>query len=236
MSTSNNKRTILIILIPVILIIIGIVAAAFLLLRATDTIKEEVNETMSVINHEGTDSTATDKDDADYATAVKAIKSGSSTAPSPASLSTTAKPKLAEFQDWFINGAMKNGAPDGVKKISDISEISGSWKAFLFLDPRNEHDNKAHAFETVTISGTNKKIEFKFKSYYIYFFNDNETINEEDFDPYTFNGRWYHGELCATGPGSFIITDFWEQDGKQYAIGTFNYPDGIVANMALMRP
>lgn len=235
----NNKRVILIILIPVILIIIGIVAGAFLLLKAANTVKEEMNETMSAIsNAEENDSTKNDADDADYAEAAKASESGSSTATASwsASFSTRKKPTMEDFKDWFVNGAMKTGMPGGVKPMANLSQITGSWKVFFFIDQRNEHDNKGYSYATMTFSGSDENIKMELKRYYTYLINYKETINDEEGGPERFSGKWRNNELIASGDGSFILEGFWEQDGKQYAVGTFNYQDGVTAAMALVRP
>ena len=44
------------------------------------------------------------------------------------------------------------------------------------------------------------------------------------------------GGLWASGAGTIRLTQFYEQSGKQYAIGTMDTPDGIPALVALVRP
>ncbi len=258
-SKPKNKALItIIILIPIILLLAALVGGAIFLFSASKTIKDEMSDTMEVVNHEteanqenengqqdtiairenvSDESKAEEADGAEDATDVFADNTTSETAASSAkSLSTRTKPSLAEFQTWFINGAMRRGKPSGVKILSDISEISGSWKAFLFLDPSNKYDCKAHTLGTITIDGTNEKVKLYLKRYSTRFFSDNETLNEANEAPDAFSARWSAGKLNASGVGSMTITDFWEQDGKQYAIGTFSAQDGIPASLAMVRP
>lgn len=258
-STPKNKALItIIILIPIILLLVALVVGAFFLFNASKTIKEEMANTMEIVNHETeankeneeiqTDTIAVMEDisgenEADEtletvgaADIVAESATSGAAVPNARSMSTRVKPTLADFQGWFINGAMKRGKPAGVKTLSDISEISGSWKAFLFLDPSNKYDCKAHTLGTITIEGTNEKPKIYLKRYSTRFFSDNETLNEERDAPDAFTGRWSAGKLNASGVGSFTITGFWEQDGKQYAIGTFSAQDGIPASMGLVRP
>ena len=51
-----------------------------------------------------------------------------------------------------------------------------------------------------------------------------------------FLGKWENGGLWASGAGTIRLTQFYEQSGKQYAIGTMDTPDGIPALVALVRP
>lgn len=255
-SKPRNKALItIIILIPIILLLAAVVGGAVFLFSASKTIKEEMGSTMDVITHEAVVSqdieespkdtisvgeAIPEEDEAeevsDATDGVAAENTMEATVPSVTSLSTKAKPKAADFQGWFVNGAMKAGKPNGVKTLSSLSDISGSWKAFLFLDPTNRNGEKAQTFGTVTFGGTNERIKVYLKRYYTHFFNDNENMDESSEAPDFFSARWKAGQLIASGVGSFVITDFWEQDGKQYAIGTFSTQDGITASMGLVRP
>ncbi len=250
----NKGKIIIILLIPLLLALIGIGVGAFFMFKAANTIKEEVNNTVETVNNDNDqssdDAVANEEDSAeeeaeeteaaeeefeeeedktaDYTTEAKA--------PSSASLSTKAKPTMADFQGWFINGAMKSGKPDGVSTLSSMSDISGSWKAFLFLDPSNRNGEKAQTFATISFDGSNDKIKIYLKRFYTHFFNGNEIMDESSEAPDFFSARWKSGKLIASGVGSFIISDFWQQGGKQYAIGTFTTQDGISAPMGLVRP
>lgn len=256
-SKPRNKTLItLFILIPVILLLAAIVGGAIFLFSASNTIKEEMESTMESITQEAEESQDIEESPEDTKTVGEAIpeeneaedvsdatdddvvaeNTTEAAVPSATALSTKAKPKAADFKEWFVNGAMKAGKPNGVKTLSSLSDISGSWKAFLFLDPTNRNGEKAQTFGTVTFDGTNERIKVYLKRYYTHFFNDNENMDESSEAPDFFSARWKAGQLIASGVGSFVITDFWEQDGKQYAIGTFSTQDGITASMGLVRP
>ncbi len=249
----NKGKITIILLIPLFLALIGIGVGAFFLFKAAKTVKEEVSSTMETINIDNDmssddavanedDSDAEEAEDTEEAEATEAeesvdeVNTADATLPSSASLSTKAKPSMADFQGWFINGAMKSGKPDGVNTLSSLSDINGSWKAFLFLDPSNKNGEKAQTFATMTFDGTNDKIKIHLKRFYTHFFNGNEIMDESSEAPDFFSARWKSGQLIASGVGSFIISDFWEQGGKQYAVGTFTTQDGISAPMGLVRP
>jgi hypothetical protein len=42
--------------------------------------------------------------------------------------------------------------------------------------------------------------------------------------------------LDAMGSGRITLTAFWEQDGHQYATGSFMWPSGETEVIALVRP
>lgn len=46
-------------------------------------------------------------------------------------------------------------------------------------------------------------------------------------------GKWWS---LASGAGTIRIKNFYEQEGKQYALGSMDTPDGIPALVALVRP
>ncbi len=246
----NKGRLIMILLIPLFLALAGIAVGAFFLFKATSTIKDEVSNTVEQLNEdENTDEDTAvvgeEDSDEDEAEAVEEADTetddattAEAEAPSaPRSMSTKAKPSVGDFQGWFINGAMKRGKPDGVRTLSTLDEISGSWKAMVFLDPSNRNAEKAQTFATLTIDGSsNERIKIHLRRYFTHFFNGNEIMDESSEAPDFFSARWKSGQLIASGVGSFILTAFWEQDGKQYAIGTFSTQDGISSTMALVRP
>lgn len=246
----NKGKITIILLIPLFLALIGLGVGAFFLFKAANTVKEEVNSTMETINNDNDqssddaevndDNSAEEESEAAEEEIIEDDNTADITsetkAPSSASLNTKAKPAVADFQGWFINGAMKSGKPGGVSTLSDLSDISGSWKAFLFLDPSNKNGEKAQTFATMTFDGTNDRIKVYLKRFYTHFFNGNEIMDESSEAPDFFSARWKAGQLIASGVGSFIISDFWEQGGKQYAIGTFTTQDGISAPMGLVRP
>ncbi len=152
------------------------------------------------------------------------------------SLSTQDTPKESDFSGWFINGAARKGMPKNVTAITDLSSVSGSWKALFYQDPDNKYDVKAYGFANVNVSGTKDNLKFGIKRHTIRFLSSGEVINEEGESEDIFMGKWQNGKITASGAGSLSITSFWEQNGKQYAIGTFDSPDGIPVKVGMVRP
>ena len=65
---------------------------------------------------------------------------------------------------------------------------------------------------------------------------DGETIDEQDQSDSIFIGYEYGEGIYVTDTGNITIDNFYELDGKQYAIGHLTAPDGTEAEIAMMRP
>ena len=51
-----------------------------------------------------------------------------------------------------------------------------------------------------------------------------------------FTGAFDGGMLDVSGSGRITLTAFWEQDGHQYATGSFMWPSGETEVIVLVRP
>ncbi len=63
-----------------------------------------------------------------------------------------------------------------------------------------------------------------------------QTADETEYGDDIFLGQWTGNSLWASGPGGITIERFYSLGGKQYAVGTFDSPDGTPAVIALARP
>jgi len=52
----------------------------------------------------------------------------------------------------------------------------------------------------------------------------------------SYYGSWENGIFDGLGAGGVKITDFWNANGHEYAVGRISWPDGIHAVMYLARP
>ncbi len=155
--------------------------------------------------------------------------------PAQSPFSTTDVPKDADFKNWYIGNAQTKGKPKGANSIADFSAITGSWKVLFFQDPKNKYGVKAYTYANVTIDGSAEKLTYSIKRHSTRFLTTNETVKETDVDD-VFNGKWKSGKLTASGAGSLTISAFWQQNGKQYATGTFDSPDGMPVSIGMVRP
>jgi hypothetical protein len=166
-----------------------------------------------------------------------ATESGSIPAPevTGVSLSTEERPDLEDFL-WYTEDVVYDGVPSDANIIDNIDPLTGSWKALIIYDPNNEYDAGAMEFLNVALAGTAESLSLTLDWYQIFWANEGESFDESDMEDSVFLGKWETGGLWASGVGTIRLTQFYEQSGKQYAIGTMDTPDGIPALLALVRP
>ena len=151
------------------------------------------------------------------------------------SLSTEERPDLEDFL-WYTEDVAYDGVPSDANIIDNIDPLTGSWKALIIYDPNNEYDAGAMEFLNIALAGTAESLSLTLDWYQIFWANEGESFDETDMEDGVFNGKWENGGLWASGAGTIHLTQFYELNGKQYAIGTMDTPDGIPALVALVRP
>ena len=166
-----------------------------------------------------------------------ATESGSIPAPevTGVSLSTEERPDLEDFL-WYTEDVVYDGVPSDANIIDNIDPLTGSWKALIIYDPNNEYDAGAMEFLNIALAGAAESLSLTLDWHQIFWANEGESFDETDMEDGVFNGKWENGGLWASGAGTIRLTQFYEQSGKQYAIGTMDTPDGIPALVALVRP
>ena len=159
--------------------------------------------------------------------------------PSPeetgASLSTEKRPDLEDFL-WYTEDVAYDGVPSDANIIDNIDPLTGGWKAIIIYDPNDEYDAGAMEFLNIALAGTAESLSLTLDWYQIFWANEGESFDETDMEDGVFSGKWENGGLWASGAGTIRLTQFYEKNGKQYAIGTMDTPDGIPALVALVRP
>lgn len=151
------------------------------------------------------------------------------------SLSTEEHPDLEDFL-WYTEDVAYDGVPSDANIIDSIDLLTGSWKALIVYDLNNEYDAGAMEFLNIALAGTAESLNLTLDWYQIFWANEGESFDESDMEDSVFLGKWETGGLWASGAGTIRLTQFYEQSGKQYAIGTMDTPDGIPALVALVRP
>lgn len=165
------------------------------------------------------------------------VESGDIPAPEETggSLSTEERPDLEGFL-WYTEDVAYNGVPADANIIDNIGPLTGSWKALILYDPDNEYDAGAMEFLNIALAGTAESLSLTLDWYQIFWANEGESFDETDMEDSVFLGKWEKGGLWASGAGTIHLTQFYELNGKQYAVGTMDTPDGTPALVALVRP
>ena len=151
------------------------------------------------------------------------------------SLSTEERPDLEDFL-WYTEDVVYDGVPSDANIIDNIGPLTGGWKALIIYDPDNEYDAGAMEFLNIVLAGTAESLSLTLDWYQIFWANEGESFDETDMEDGVFSGKWENGGLWASGAGTIRLTQFYEKNGKQYAVGTMDTPDGIPALVALVRP
>jgi hypothetical protein len=151
------------------------------------------------------------------------------------SLSTEERPDLEDFL-WFTEDVAYEGVPSDANIIDNIGPLTGSWKALIIYDPNNEYDAGAMEFLNVALAGTAENLSLTLDWYQIFWLNEGESFDETDMEDGIYSGKWENGGLWASGAGTIRLMQFYELNGKQYAVGTMDTLDGTPALVALVRP
>lgn len=150
-------------------------------------------------------------------------------------LSTDEKPGLSDFM-WYFDNVYYNGIPGEAEAITDTAALNGGWKSFRWYDPEYTMDSYMLEFlnADISIEGDRAEVTLTLNDLHL---PDGTVIDESEGQPLSYQGIWNGGSLTASGGGAVHIETFYTLgDGKQYAVGTFDSPDGIPAYIALVRP
>ena len=150
-------------------------------------------------------------------------------------LSTKERPNLEDFL-WYTEDVFYDGVPTDAAIIDNVQYTMGGWKGIIIYDPDNKHGANAMEFLNVNISGTENNLSLTLDWYLMFISGQGEGLDETDMEDTVFSGKWENGGLWASGAGTIRLTQFYELNGKQYAIGTMDTPDGIPAFIGLVRP
>lgn len=139
---------------------------------------------------------------------------------------------------WFLEGRNKKSRPVGVKTITDPNALGGGWKYVIVIDPENKRNEAAVEYGHAELSFMGWMADVNLHRHRLHMpgFDTPADLTSE---PVTMiNGKWKDGVLWAKGKGKneVRLTDFYEQDGQQFATGSYVTFDAIPAYIALVRP
>jgi hypothetical protein len=142
------------------------------------------------------------------------------------------RPDFYDF-DWYISDVSVNGVPENAVQITELGDILGDWKAYNHYDPNNTTGNTCEMLFNLELSVEEAGVKALFDWYYTKYAKNEEAEYENSTTTYI--GNWNNGSLHAESKGSIDISEFYELDGKQYAVGTMLDRNGVPAVVALVR-
>ena len=120
------------------------------------------------------------------------------------------------------------------KRMTDFSDAVGFWKAVMLSDPENETEDGAfNDYFNVEISGS---ADDTFVT-----FNWNRRVTESTGEVLDlksnsgYSGTFSNGSITAENNGTVTITDFWSDNGTEYAVGKYTWHDGTAGYIGLIR-
>ena len=123
---------------------------------------------------------------------------------------------------------MKGNVPSGAKRLVSLGDVTGGWKAYAFGGDMEWLFN-------VTIDVGQSDVNVTLDWYYARAGSKGDGFVDDTPDS-KFSGTFDGGMLDATGSGRLTLVAFWQQDGKQYAVGSLILQDGTTCTVALVRP
>ena len=142
-------------------------------------------------------------------------------------------PTVRDF-DWLTYEIAYGIRPSGAEALTDFDEVCGGWMCYILDDLTGDYGSNMERLLNVTIDGTEEDTDVTFDWLYAYDGDADEGYDEDGST--VFSGNWRGGVITAEGPGLVWLTGFWYLDGHEYGIGTFMWPDGMPALVALVRP
>lgn len=167
-----------------------------------------------------------------------AEKTGAPLAPPVAAqvpLSTGERPDLEDFL-WYTEDVFYDGVPTDAVFIENFGVITGGWKGLIIYDPDNAYGANALEFLNVSIAGKADNLSLTLDWYLMFIAGVESSFDETDIKDAVFEGEWKEGGLWASGTGTIRLTQLYELNDKQYAVGTMETHAGIPALIALVRP
>ena len=151
--------------------------------------------------------------------------SASSAAASADSYSTDEEPTLGDFS-WYAGAGV---VPSSATELKKFADVKGGWKAYVF-------GNGMERLCNVSISGKKDSAKLTVDWNYVHD-TDTDKGKEDDTPDSKFEGDWESGlGLEVLGAGRIALTDFWEENGHQYGMGSFMWPSGETDTILLVRP
>lgn len=120
--------------------------------------------------------------------------------------------------------------------INDFSALKGGWKAVMISDPQNKREGMFTDYLNVEISGTDIDTVVTLKWRERLMSNSGGSVIDVSGYDSNLAGSFLGGEIEAVGSGKITLTDFYYDNGKEFAEGKYIWTDGVEGYIGLIRP
>lgn len=124
---------------------------------------------------------------------------------------------------------------DSAVRLYDFDDAVGFWKAVMISDPENTtEEGEWIDYFNVEIYGAKEEASVIFNWDHRVTSSTGEDLKLRGGSVY--NGTFSDGVLTAAEHNGVVtITDFWSDNGTQYAVGTYIWSDGSIGYIGLIR-
>ena len=147
---------------------------------------------------------------------------------------TTEPATLADFV-WVTPDIYHGMLPEGIESLKEFEEIKGGWKLYIIDEPSGIDYSTMERLCRCSFEEDKKGQVISINWDYVHN-NATDEGYEENTPDSIYYGSWETGTFEGIGPGKVTVTDFWIEDGHEYAVGQLFWPDGIHGSMFLVRP
>ena len=159
--------------------------------------------------------------------------SQTSSLPSSQNFSTTAKAGIMDAEGFSWNKGWTY-LSSNAKPVSNFSELTGGWKAIMISDPLELMDSYATDYMNVDITGSASSLTVTM-NWGTRIAKQLGTVDASGSSS-SMTGSYSNGEITAVGSGRITINSFCYDYGKEFAVGTYTWPDGVIGYIGLIRP
>ncbi len=152
----------------------------------------------------------------------------------PLDYETFKEATLADFT-WVTYDIAHGILPSGLDRLENFEEIEGGWKMYIIDDPDGTYDSPMDRLCRCAFGADANGRCIGIRWDYTHNYHTDEGWEDKTSDSF-FYGPWDNGVFSGIGPGSITITDFWHANDHEYAVGRMTWPDGIPADIFLVRP
>ncbi len=152
--------------------------------------------------------------------------------------STYQRPTFDEFEWCYGQNGFIYEPPASGSVITNDLGFSGGWKCMIIYNPTNIEGTYIRELDNVDIVVENGLVDLTIDWYLMT--NDTQAgiDNEESMPDLKLTGSSLGGGISVSNDDvntSMIISSFWKENGYEYALGTMQLSDGMLAYVALTR-
>ena len=152
--------------------------------------------------------------------------------------STYQRPTFDEFEWCYGQNGFIYEPPASGSVITNDLGFSGGWKCMIIYNPTNIEGTYIRELDNVDIVVKNGLVDLTIDWYLMT--NDTQAgiDNEESMPDLKLTGSSLGGGISVSNDDvntSMIISSFWKENGYEYALGTMQLSDGMLAYVALTR-